>query len=102
MAVSPTDKKAQSMSQLELFDELFPILLDNLTKQGLKDDEISGAMEWFKKVNCVTRCLLGDVAIILKYYFQTHFTEQQLEHSVELLSGECHKTSLMRIQHWFR
>jgi len=43
-------KRSRSMSELEKFDELFPVLVDNLTKQGLKDDEITSAMKWFKRV----------------------------------------------------
>jgi len=44
-------KKTKQMTDLEMFDELFPVLVDNLTKNGLKDTEISDAMAWFKKVS---------------------------------------------------
>ena len=51
MADPPEDKKRKGMSELEMFDELFPTLVGDLTKNGIKDDEISSAVEWFKKVN---------------------------------------------------
>lgn len=38
------------MTELEMFDELFPAIVDDLTKKGCKNIEISSAMEWFKKV----------------------------------------------------
>lgn len=51
MSGSPVHKKAKSdKTDLEHFDELFPVLVEDLTKYGLKDGEISDAMEWFKKV----------------------------------------------------
>ena len=50
MADPPEDKKRKGMSELDMFDELFPTIVDNLTKNGIKDDEISNAVEWFKKV----------------------------------------------------
>lgn len=43
-------KKSRSMSELEEFDSLFPDLVDDLTKIGLKDGQVSDAMKWFKEV----------------------------------------------------
>ena len=51
MADPPEDKRRKEMTELQLFDELFPTLVEDLTKNGLKDDEITGAIEWFKEVS---------------------------------------------------
>ncbi len=51
MTDSPEHKKPRKPEELEKFDELFPQLVNDLTKQGLKEDEISSAIEWFKKVS---------------------------------------------------
>ena len=48
------EKRSRSLSELEKFDELFPVLVDDLTKHGMKDDEIAGAMKWFKRVSSKT------------------------------------------------
>ena len=42
--------KISQMTELEKFDKLFPVLIDDLTKPGLKNPEISQAIAWFKKV----------------------------------------------------
>ena len=48
---SPEHKKAKGASQFEKFDALFSVLNEDLTKQGLKDNEIADAMAWFKRVS---------------------------------------------------
>lgn len=48
------EKKARVNTDLENFDSLFPLLVDVLTKQGLKDGEISSAMAYFKEVRSNT------------------------------------------------
>ena len=50
MTESPIKKRNKPASELEVFDELFPVLVDDLTKHGLKDNEISSAMEYFREV----------------------------------------------------
>ena len=47
------EKKSRVLTDLEAFDEVFPCLVDDLTKQGLKDDQITSAMAWFKQVRIV-------------------------------------------------
>ena len=51
MSDKPAEKKARMETELEEFDKVFPQLLDDLTKQGLKDDQIASAMNWFKQVD---------------------------------------------------
>jgi len=51
MSGSPDKKKPKTTTELELFDSLFSTLVDDLTKQGLKDEEIEVAMNYFKRVN---------------------------------------------------
>ena len=51
MADLPEDKKRKEMTELQLFEELFPVLVEDLTKNGMKDDEITGAIEYFKEVS---------------------------------------------------
>ncbi len=51
MADHQEGKKRKGSPELELFDDLFPTLVDDLTKNGLKDEEISAAVEWFKAVS---------------------------------------------------
>ena len=46
-------KKIKQMSDLDMFDELFPMLVENLTKNGMNDPEISDAMKWFKTVRAL-------------------------------------------------
>lgn len=50
MASSPEHKRSRDASDLEVFDELFPVLVDDLKKHGAKDSEIADAIEWFKEV----------------------------------------------------
>ncbi|ESO97345.1 hypothetical protein LOTGIDRAFT_231541 [Lottia gigantea] len=45
-----SNKKVKSTSELEEFDAIFPVLVENLTQNGLKDSEISDAITWFKEV----------------------------------------------------
>ena len=47
----------------------------------------------------LTHLPLGDVAVILKVCFLNSLA---WAFAVKLLSGECHRTSLMKIQHWLR
>ena len=50
-----------------------------------------------------TRWPLGDVAVILKEYFSNSlYRTVAWALAVKLLSDECHRTSLMRSQHWFK
>ena len=45
---------------------------------------------------------LGDVALILKVYFlNSLYRIVELSLCVKLLSGECHKNSLIETQYWF-
>ncbi|KAK6191276.1 hypothetical protein SNE40_003007 [Patella caerulea] len=44
------NKKSKACGELEEFDAIFPAIVDDLTKTGLKDIEISDAIQWFKKV----------------------------------------------------
>ena len=57
MADPPEDKKRKEMTELQLFDELFPVLVEDLTKNGMKDDEITSAIEWFKEVSLLIVCI---------------------------------------------
>ncbi|XP_041365410.1 farnesyl pyrophosphate synthase-like [Gigantopelta aegis] len=43
-------KKCRGMSELEKFEEIFPELVEDLTKPDVKNPEISQAIDWFKKV----------------------------------------------------
>lgn len=59
MAEGPPSKKpcrTDAVSDLHMFDELFPTLVDSLSKNGLKDPEIKDAIRWFKKV-CLVLCM---------------------------------------------
>ena len=51
----------------------------------------------------LTYCPLGDVELILKVWFsKSLYRIVAWVLAVKLLSAECHKTSLMISQHWFR
>ena len=51
MANPPSEKKARiQQSELEKFDAVFPQLVDDLTKPGVKNEEILDAQKWFRKV----------------------------------------------------
>ena len=50
----PEDKRRKEMAELQLFEELFQTVVDDLTKNQMKDDEVSSAIEWFKKVNVLS------------------------------------------------
>ena len=43
-------KKGKMVTDLELFDEVFTQIVDDLTKAGLQDKEIGDSMVWFKEV----------------------------------------------------
>ncbi|KAL5007681.1 hypothetical protein ScPMuIL_016487 [Solemya velum] len=43
-------KKTKVASELEQFDDIFPELVESLTKIGLKDNQICDAVSWFKEV----------------------------------------------------
>ena len=50
----------------------------------------------------LTHCPLGDVELILKVWFSKSLYRIVAWVLVKLLLAECHKTSLMISQHWFR
>lgn len=65
-------KKTKVASELEQFDDIFPELVESLTKIGLKDNQICDAVSWFKEVgprirgicislgfDCTSSCLQG-------------------------------------------
>ena len=45
-----TLKKPRSMTDLELFDEVFPELVQLLCEANLKDKELAPTAEWFQEV----------------------------------------------------
>lgn len=47
----PQHKTAKQASELEQFDDLFPVLLNDLTDQSNTNSEIKDALEWFKEVS---------------------------------------------------
>ena len=54
MTSSPEKKRSKTTdADLESFEALFSVLNDDLTKSGMKDDEISVAMKYFKRVCCL-------------------------------------------------
>ena len=56
MSDCPPQKRARengTLSDMEVFDQLFHTLMEDLTKQGLKDAEIGDAIQWFKNVICL-------------------------------------------------
>ena len=52
---SPEIKKMKHINDMKAFDEVFPELVELLTKDGLKDGEVADAMKWYKEVQM---CLL--------------------------------------------
>ena len=75
--------KSQKMStELELFDDVFPELLNVLTKQGLNNPQISDAAVWFKEVylTCINQSY-GKVYIfhrtigLVRFYIQLDHTK---------------------------
>ncbi|XP_013413552.1 farnesyl pyrophosphate synthase [Lingula anatina] len=49
--LEPATKKCRAeLTELQKFDEVFQQLVDDITKQGLKDGEIHDAFKWFKEV----------------------------------------------------
>ena len=57
MADSPPEKRSRengSRGDMEMFDELFHTLVDDLSKQGLKDEEVRDAVLWFKEVSAIS------------------------------------------------
>ena len=52
MSDSPTKKQAKlEPSELEIFDEIFPQLVDNITQFSSKEQDIAPALNWFKRVH---------------------------------------------------
>ncbi|KAK2188089.1 hypothetical protein NP493_144g03004 [Ridgeia piscesae] len=52
---SPELKKMKQVSDMKAFDDIFPELVQLMTKDGLKDSEVADAMTWHKEVleyNC--------------------------------------------------
>jgi len=47
---SPELKKMKQVSDMKAFDDIFPELVQLMTKDGLKDSEVADAMTWHKEV----------------------------------------------------
>ena len=47
---SPELKKMKQISDMKAFDDVFPELVQLMTKDGLKDSEVADAMTWYKEV----------------------------------------------------
>ena len=52
-ASESTAKKAKHMTELELFDAVFPDLVSLLCDSNLKDNELAPAAEWFQEVRMI-------------------------------------------------
>ena len=48
-----TEHKPHAVTELQLFDEVFPELVTELTDKGIPDQDVQDAMTWFKRVNYV-------------------------------------------------
>ena len=47
---TPELKKMKLVSDMKAFDDVFPELVQLMTKDGLKDSEVADAMTWYKEV----------------------------------------------------
>ena len=51
MSGSPSKKMAKvEKTELDYFDDLFPQLVNDLTAPGQKENKITDALHWFKRV----------------------------------------------------
>ena len=84
---SPVKKRPCPASDLQLFDDVFSTLVNDITQNGLKEPETHEALEWFKKVLEIlyTSILNIKYNVFVLFYFWLSWFLEVFKKSIYLL-----------------